>query len=121
MFHIESDPSHKVLTMSFSGHVKAREMQSCLEEALDLLRLMKRGFQLVTDLTHLERMDPTCSIPIGKMMDMCSKSGVGLIVRVIPNPKTDLGYSLMSVFHYKRTVRTVTVETLAAAMESLDG
>jgi hypothetical protein len=42
-----------------------------------------------------------------------------MVVRIIPDPRKDIGLSIMSVFHYRRGVRIVTCETLAEALSAL--
>jgi len=47
--------------------------------------------------------------------------GVELVVRVIPDPHKDIGFNILSLFHYRRRVRIVTCPTLEEAMKALEG
>ena len=105
--------------MSFSRQVGTDEMKSCLDETRRSLGDMEPGFQLLTDLSNLESMEFACTDYVGQIMDLCSTKGVSAVFRVVPDPKADLGYTLMSLFHYSRDVRTMTFENLADAMRSL--
>jgi hypothetical protein len=40
---------------------------------------------------------------------------------VIPDPRKDIGFTILSQFHYGPEIRTVTFETLADAVQSLAG
>ena len=119
MFYVDANKSKQLLTMSFSRQVDMDEMKSCLDETECSLAEMEPGFQLLTDLSNLESMDSTCTVYIGQIMDLCSTRGVSAVFRVIPDPKTDLGYTLMSLFHYSRDVRIMTFENLEEAMRRL--
>ena len=119
MFYVVADKSKQLLTMTFSRQVSMEEMKSCLDETECSLADMEPGFQLLTDLSNLESMEATCTDYIGQIMDLCSTKGVSAVFRVVPNPHTDLGYTLMSLFHYSRDVRTMTFDNLTEAMQSL--
>jgi hypothetical protein len=43
------------------------------------------------------------------------RHGMELIVRVIPDPAKDIGFNLISRFHYHHRPRTATFKTLAEA------
>jgi hypothetical protein len=57
---------------------------------------------------------------VRRMMDMCNEKGVEMIVRVIPDPHKDIGFSILSLFHYHRQVRIVTCATLDEALKVLE-
>jgi anti-anti-sigma regulatory factor len=119
MFYVTADKSKQLVTMTFSRQVDMDEMKSCLDQTECSLAEMEPGFQLLTDLSNLESMDSPCTAYIGQIMDLCNTRGVSAVFRVIPDPKTDLGYTLMSLFHYSQDVRTMTFENLEEAMRSL--
>jgi hypothetical protein len=64
-------------------------------------------------------MEPACSTQIGKEMDLCDQHGVGLVVRVIPDPAKDIGFNLLSIFHYPHHPRMVTCKTMSEAARLL--
>jgi hypothetical protein len=105
--------------MSFAQRVGAGEMKACLEKVRLLLADIKPGFRLLTDLTSLDSMDADCSTDIGEMMSLCDAKGIGAVLTVVPNPKKDIGFSLMEPFHYGKHVDVMTYETLADAIQSL--
>jgi hypothetical protein len=44
-------------------------------------------------------------------MDACNRAGVQKVVRIIPEPEKDIGFGIMSLFHYRRGVQIVTCES----------
>ena len=121
MFQVEADKSKNLLKISFSGHVDPDEAQRGGEQAAALLAGLQPGFQLLTDLSGLETMDFACARYIKQWMELCSRKGVAKVVRVIPDPQKDIGFSILSLFHYRRGIRIVTCETLDEAMKILAG
>jgi hypothetical protein len=42
-----------------------------------------------------------------------------MVVRVIPDPRKDIGLNMLSLFHYRRGIRIVTCMTLEEATKTL--
>lgn len=119
MFHVHADKRKQLLTMSFSRRVDMGEMNDTIARVKSSLLKMEPGFELLTDLSDLEVMDAGCAVYIAQIMDLCSKEGVHAITMVVPDPAKDIGFAIMSRFHHRREVRTMTFESLADAMRSL--
>jgi hypothetical protein len=119
MFQVEADKANNVLKMAFSQHVTLDETHRWREKLIGLLGDVQPGFKLLNDLSGLESMDPECSADIEFGMDLCNKAGISKVVRVIPDPRKDIGFSIMSRFHYRRGIRIVTCETLEEALKAL--
>jgi len=51
---------------------------------------------------------------------LVDKSGVGQIVRVIPDPTKDIGMNILSVFHYLSRPEFITCNTMTEAGRQLD-
>jgi hypothetical protein len=64
-------------------------------------------------------MDLDCVPPLEGLMDLCRQAGVAMVVRVIPDPHKDIGFNILSVFHYPRRVKIVTCETMEEAQSAL--
>ena len=120
MYKVESDKSRNLLRISFSKRVGPDEMKLCVEQVRAHLAKLPPGFRLLTDLSALESMDVGCVPHLEDSMDACNKSGVSKVVRVIPDPKKDIGLKILSIFHYRRRIKIMTCETLAEAMKILD-
>jgi hypothetical protein len=78
---------------------------------------MKPGFRLLTDLSGMDSMEYACAPEIEATMDLIREKGVALVVRVVPDPHKDIGFKVMSYFHYGRKVPVLTLDTRAEALE----
>jgi hypothetical protein len=113
------DVARNILCKRFNGHVSAAQMKAGVAEVARLLPSMRAGFKVLVDLSGLSSMDLDCAPHLAKVMDLCKAHGVGLVVRVTPDPEKDIGFNILSVTHYRGKVRVVTCETLAEAERAL--
>ena len=111
--------SKQLLYFTYIGDVSVEELEQGLSEIVTLLDDLSSGFRVLADLRGLDRMDPKCAQEIGKAMELCDQKGVGLVVRIIPDPQKDIGMNILSIFHYRNRPRIVTCETLVEAGEVL--
>ena len=95
------------------------EASRCVEAVRTAMADIPPGFRLLTDFTRLESMDTSCSIYMEQIMDLCDKQGVALVVRVVADSQKDIGFNIMSVFHYAREVSIVTCSNLKEAEKVL--
>jgi len=121
MFETGFDKTKNLLRMTFCGHVTADEVKQGTDELAGHLVELESGFRLLTDLTGLEVMDTECVPYIRNSMDILNKKGIAMVVRVIPDPKKDIGFKILSLFHYGHNVQIVTCETLEEANKALAG
>jgi len=119
MYQLEIDTARNILRLTFSKLVDETQAQSYCQRVEAALAHLQPGFRLLTDLTDLVEMDYDCAPEIRAVMDLCQTKGVAAVVRVIPDPKKDIGFKVMSYFHYGQEVPIVTVETLMEAEEKL--
>ena len=114
-----ADTITNVFTLAFSDQVGEAHVAAVENEIRTAVRDLRPGFSLLTDLSQLESMDPLCVPSIDRTMDLFREHGVKLVVRIIPDPKRDVGFNIMSLFHYPRSLRIVTVTTAAEAARAL--
>lgn len=119
MIRMHAYKSEQLLTMSFSQQVRTDEMERCAHKTRDVLVGMNPGFRLLTNLSALEYMEPACAPHVETIMGLCDEKEIGMDLRVIPDATKDIGYSIMSQFHYKSAVDWRTYENLADAMKRL--
>ncbi len=119
MILVEADKSGQMLTMSYSQCVLAADMRECLENVRGVMDTLQPGFVLITDLSALESMDPSCAGDLGEIMSLCQEKEVKTVVRVIPDPSKDIGFALIARFHHHPDVHTRTYESLTDALQSL--
>ena len=115
MWTIECDLERNLLAIRYGGRIGPDETRQCAEEVRIALAGVKPGFRLLVDLTDLESLEVSCAPYIRNIMEMCNEKGVTEVVRVIPNPKQDIGLQIMSYFHYRGDVH---ITTCASAREA---
>ena len=115
MFQVKVHPKRQLLAIAFSERVDVGQMRDCQEQVGKLLGGLRPGFVVLTDLTALEVMEPECLPIIKEMMDLCNAQGASAVVRVIPEPDKDIGFSVATLFHYDAGVTIVTCRSLVEA------
>ena len=105
-----------LVTFEYCGHVTAEGIASHCAEVGALAARLKPGFTALADLTGLDHMDPGCAPVISKVMEQLSSMGIARVVRVMPDPKKDIGLGILSLFHYRSGVEINTVQTLEDGM-----
>src|SRR5258707_574200 len=108
MFLATANKSKQLLHLSFIGRVEPEELQRGLEDLRALLAELSPGFNVLGDFGRLESMNLTCVPEIGRAMEMIDQKGVGLVVRVIPDPSKDIGLNILMAFHYTHRPHVVT-------------
>ena len=120
MYLLTVNSQRELMHLSYLGRVNGDDARRCRAEIEALLPTLKPGFRLLTDLSALEEMDYACADDIRAMMDELRKRGISRVIRVIPDQKKDIGFTVMSYFHYGRDVKIQTVESLAEALKALE-
>src|SRR2546421_6236123 len=118
MFEVQFDKPKSLLTIRYAQNVGPEETKLCEVEIKALLADQSPGFRLLTDLSDLQSMDVACEGDIRRIMDLLNKKGIEMVVRVIPDPRKDIGLNIMSLFHYRRGLQIITCETLEQAMKA---
>ena len=121
MFSIESSDAERLIKISWSGKVDPDEMRRCAEEVHVAAAKLRPGFRVLADMTGLESMDPASAPYIGEVMDLCVMKQVEHVVRVIPDPRKDIGLNILSHFHYGSKIRVTIFENLPDALRQLAG
>lgn len=101
--------------MAYSEHVTVEEMKRCRLDVEESVAKLAVGFTVFTDLSGLDRMDFDCTPEIRGLMDFLRESGVARVIRVIPDPGKDIGFSILSYFHYGSKVKLQTFDSLIEA------
>jgi hypothetical protein len=118
-FAVEIDQARNLLVIRYRGRVTGSDVERCAEEVGIGLRKMQSGFRLLADFTELESMHVSCVPHIKNIMELCDEKGVSAVVRIIPDPKRDIGLQIMSYFHYGGEVKIVSCENLSDAEKVL--
>jgi hypothetical protein len=112
---IEVNPDGTLVTIRYCGYIRAADLQPSLVDAA-LSARVHPGFILLVDLSTLESMDRASVAVLAQIMDRINSYGVRTIIRVIPDPRKDPGFNILSLFHYGRDTRIITCENLAEAL-----
>lgn len=119
MYQVEADKTKNLLRFTFSQHVTAEETALWRKQLCDVIGTMQRDFTLLTDLSGLDQMDVDCAPDIEWSMEALNEAGVARVVRIIPDPRKDIGLNIMSHFHYRRSVVIVACNTMEEALKIL--
>lgn len=111
--------SKRLLFLSYLRRVRVEDIRRGRDDVTTLLADLPAGFRILADLGGLDSMDAACAVEIGKIMEMCDHRGVERVVRLIPDPKKDIGLNILSLFHYRPGLPVVTCKSLAEAAAKL--
>ena len=100
MLLVTSNREKQLLYLSYIGQVRIGDLTRHQSEVAALMAELAPDFRVLMNLSELETMDVACMTEIGCLMELVGRSGVGLIVRVIPDPAKDIGFNILSIFHY---------------------
>ena len=120
MVEVHVNPAGQLITLSYSQKVDVEDMKRCVQEIKAALAKMQPDFRLLNDLSNLEAMEMGCAEHIVETMKLCNEKQIGTVVRVIPDPTKDIGFNIMSRFHYSPEVKLRIYDTLADAEKSLE-
>ena len=120
MMEVTMNAATQLLTLSYARQVGVEDMKRGLQAITEALAEMKPGFRLLNDMTNLEAMDLGCATYIVEIMKACDARHIGTVVRVIPDPTKDIGFNIMSRFHYRPEVKLRIYDNLADAVKSLE-
>jgi len=118
-FETSANTSANLLRIRLSGDIDAKCMQACVNEVAQLASTLTPNFKVFTDLSGIQSMDTACVPEVERLMDLCREKGVNRVVRLIPKRSKDVGFSILSLFHYPKQVHIVTCATQAEAERAL--
>lgn len=119
MFLATSNKARQLLCLSYIGEVVPDELVRGREDVRALLAELPPGFRLLVNLTQLKSMSIECHNEVGALMEQFDRSGVGMIVRVIPDETKDIGFNILTVFHYQHHPQVATCQSLTEAAQTL--
>ena len=117
VYTVEVDGENNLLAIRYRDHVKAPAVERCAAEVEAALAGLSPGFRLLVDFTDLESMEVACAPHLERIMELCNERGVSAVVRIIPDPKRDIGFQIMSRFHYGPDVQIKTCQSRDEATE----
>jgi hypothetical protein len=118
-FEIEADAERRILRTYFRGLVAAADLAAAADRSSRIIEQMAPGFTVVADLSALEKMDLDCVPHLTRLMDEFRRARVGRVLRIIPDPNKDIGFTLLSHTHYRGEVPFSTLTSVAEAQMEL--
>lgn len=115
MFKVIADRKANQLIMILAGHFSFKDAEDLYRETCEILPEVQRGFSCRTDLSLLTRMDPKTRFVLEKLMDLLNENGVSKVIRIIPDQSRDIGFNIMSLFHYSEQVAIHTFKSMEEA------
>jgi hypothetical protein len=119
MYSVEFDRPKRLLVISAAGQVTKKEVETVALRVREIMKEVTPGFRVLTDFRWLERMDPAAAVPLAEIMDALAAKDVAAVVRVVPDPRKDIGLNILSQFHYGPKIKLATFESLAEALSAL--
>jgi anti-anti-sigma regulatory factor len=113
MIKVDYDCGKNLVIIELSGDVDAAQARLTLLELERDLENVEKGFRVLVDFAAVETMEPEVEGVVLKAMDFLNAKGIEEIVRVLPDPEMELGFRLMSFFHYSPQVRVLAARTRA--------
>jgi hypothetical protein len=115
-FELQCESVRNLLRISYHGRVTTADTRLLAGEAKKILPQLRPGFTVLTDLTSLESMDLGCVPHVTGVMELFKARGIGTTVRVIPDPRKDIGFKILALTRYdSKAVRIITCQTMAEA------
>jgi anti-anti-sigma regulatory factor len=119
MYSVEADKSKRFVVISAAGKVTKEEAKQAAQRMRDILKDFAPGFRVLTDFRWLQSMDTAAARHVAEIMDVLTEKQVASVIRVMPDPRKDIGLNILSQFHYAPEIQITTFETLADALQSL--
>jgi len=115
MVLVTLNKARQVLHFSYNGEVHPDQLERAEADVQALKTDLKPGFRALVDLSDLASMDLDCLKGLGRLMEMADQAGVGMVVRVIPDPYKDIGFNILTIFHYANRPQIVTCKSMVEA------
>jgi hypothetical protein len=118
MYALEVDQSKRFVVISATRRVTAEQAKRVAQQVRKLLEDVLPGFRVLADFRWLDSMDSGAARHVAEIMDALAEKRVASVTRVMPDPHKDIGFNILSRFHYGPEIQITTYETLADALQS---
>ena len=119
MISVETDKSKRVLIISAVGHVSTEEVKKAADQVRQALQDVAPAVRALTDFRWLQSMHVSAAPYIAEIMHTLAEKRVASVIRIIPDPGTEIGMIILTRFNYGPDLPISTVETLAEALDRL--
>ncbi len=119
MYSVEADKSKRLVVISAAGQVTKEEAKQAAQKLREILKDFAPGFRVLADFQWLQSMDTGAARHVAEIMDALTEKQVASVIRVMPDPRKDIGLNILSQFHYGPEIQIATFDTLADALQNL--
>ena len=119
MYSVEADKSKRLVVISAAGQVTKEETKQAAQKLRETLKDFAPGFRVLADFQWLQSMDTGAARHVAEIMDALTEKQVASVIRVMPDPRKDIGLNILSQFHYGPEIQIATFDTLADALQNL--
>ena len=119
MINVRCDKQYKALVFEFEGRITLADEAPLMAQLKEILPAKCRSFTILTDISNVESWEPGIQQAVKRIMDFLNAQGVHKIIRVVPDQRKDIGFNIMSIFHYAPEVKVLTVPSREEAFARL--
>ncbi len=119
MYAVEIDQSKRLLVISAVQRVTANEAKLAAQRVRELLQDIAPGLRVLADFRWLDSMDSAAAHHVAEIMEALAEKAVASVTRVMSDPHKDIGFNILSQFHYGPEIKIATFETLADALQTV--
>ncbi len=119
MIKVSYKKKYNVVIIEFIAKVDVAQAELFYSDVQQVLLKCGKGLRLLTDLSLVEEMDLEVRKIIKKVMDLFNKQKVSEIIRVVSDPSQDIGFGIMSIFHYAKEIPIIVLKSREEANELL--
>lgn len=112
MIKFSYDKKRNIVILAYEGNVDVGEAREIHRKLQTLVPKCRRGFKLLVDLSLVENIKKEVLPVIKENMDLFNQHGIAEVIRVIPDSDKDIGFSILSIFHYDKDVKVLTCQSL---------
>lgn len=119
MYKIKINTLHNTIFITLGDVFNIQEAKEILERITEITPKLKKGFKLLTDLSSLKEIETGAQHFIEETMTLLNRQGIAKIIRIIPDPAKDIGFNIMSLFHYSKDVKINTYKSFKELVEDI--
>jgi len=119
VYKVTYDNIRNIITVKIWEDFNIKQAEDLHTHLEQIVPRCKKGFRVLTDLSLLKNMEQKAHRTIEKSMELYDQYGVSKVIRIIPDPAKDIGFNIMSLFHYARDVKIHTCQSIKEAQKYL--
>ncbi len=111
MINASYNSKHNAVVIEFTGTVTRAQVEKSVLDLEKIIPADGKGFTVVTDLSGLSKMELDVREAVSRSMDLLNAKGTQRVMRIVPDSSKDIGFNILSAFHYSKGVKILTLES----------